>query len=102
MFEHSSFFLFLLGHSLGSHTCAYASNGINNQMGRISGLDPAGPFFQGRDLAVRLDKSDAKFVDVIHTNTEIAFTMGLGSEDPSGHIDFFVNGGKHQPGCPTM
>lgn len=89
------------GHSLGAHTCAYASNGINHQMARISGLDPAGPFFEGKHSAVRLDQKDAKFVDVIHTNTEIALGIGLGSKDPSGHVDFYVNGGKHQPGCPS-
>ncbi|UJR19751.1 hypothetical protein I4U23_022884 [Adineta vaga] len=91
-----------IGHSLGAHTCGYASNGINNQIGRISGLDPAGPFFEGKPTSVRLDQKDAKFVDVIHTNTEIALGIGLGSKDSSGHIDFYVNGGKQQPGCPSI
>lgn len=91
-----------LGHSLGAHTCGYASFEISRQMARISGLDPAGPFFDGKVVAVRLDQSDAKFVDVIHSNTEIALGIGLGSKNPSGHVDFYVNGGKQQPGCPTM
>ena len=43
---------------------------------------------------VRLDKSDADFVDVIHTD------MGaLGTTDKSGHLDFYPNGGIKQPGC---
>ncbi|CAF3013108.1 unnamed protein product [Rotaria sp. Silwood2] len=91
-----------IGHSLGAHTCALASNIIDNQMARISGLDPAGPLFEGKDIVVRLDKNDAKFVDVIHTNTEIAFGIGLGSNQPSGHVDFYANGGQHQPGCPSV
>ncbi|CAF3266545.1 unnamed protein product [Rotaria sp. Silwood2] len=91
-----------LGHSLGAHTCGYASNEINRQMARISGLDPAGPFFEGKTAPVRLDQSDAKFIDVIHSNTEIALGVGLGSDDPSGHVDFYVNGGKQQPGCPSV
>ncbi|CAF4941656.1 unnamed protein product, partial [Rotaria socialis] len=41
------------GHSLGAHTCGLASNAINNQMARISGLDPAGPLFEGKDVVLR-------------------------------------------------
>lgn len=32
------------------------------------GLDPAGPLFQYTPTMVRLDPSDAKFVDIIHTH----------------------------------
>jgi len=94
--------LFFLGHSLGAHTCATASNTIDNQMARISGLDPAGPYFEGKVSSVCLDQKDAKFVDVIHTNTDIALGVGFGSSDPSGHVDFYVNGGQYQPGCPSV
>lgn len=79
-----------------------ASNVINNEMARISGLDPAGPLFQGKHEAVRLDQNDAKFVDVIHTNTEVALGVGFGSSESSGHLDFYVNGGQEQPGCPSL
>ena len=75
---------------------------MNNRLSRISGLDPAGPLFSGKKAAVRLDETDALFVDVIHSNTEIALGMGLGSSDLSGHIDFYVNGGQSQPGCPSV
>lgn len=34
-----------------------------------SGLDPAEPCFQGLPEEVRLDPSDAMFVDVIHTDS---------------------------------
>ena len=34
----------------------------------LTGLDPAGPFFNDAWTAYRLDKNDADFVDVIHTN----------------------------------
>lgn len=33
------------------------------------GLDPAQPYFQGTPPIVRLDKGDATFVDVIHTDS---------------------------------
>lgn len=34
----------------------------------VKGLDPAGPYFEGTPPEVRLDPSDANFVDVIHSN----------------------------------
>lgn len=34
-----------------------------------SGLDPAQPYFQGTPIEVRLDKTDAEFVDIIHTDS---------------------------------
>ncbi|CAF4626709.1 unnamed protein product, partial [Rotaria sp. Silwood2] len=91
-----------IGHSLGAHTCGYTSNAVDNQLSRISGLDPAGPFFSGKKIVVRLDKDDAKFVDIIHSNTEIALGLGLGITDESGDIDFYANGGQTQPGCPSI
>lgn len=36
--------------------------------GFFLGLDPAGPYFEGTPPEVRLDPSDASFVDVIHSN----------------------------------
>lgn len=46
-----------------------------------------------------LSKSDADFVDVIHTNGRKTINMGLGLYEPMGHVDFYPNGGKTQPGC---
>ncbi|NXQ23543.1 LIPP lipase, partial [Alaudala cheleensis] len=66
----------------------------------LSGLDPAQPYFQDTPIEVRLDKSDAAFVDVIHTDTAptIPF-LGFGMSTPVGHIDFYPNGGVQMPGC---
>lgn len=80
-----------IGHSLGAHICGFASK--IKRIGRISGMDPAGPLFKGNPVESRLDKSDADFVDIIHTDAE------LGIQDPIGHIDFYPNGGKKQNGC---
>lgn len=39
-----------------------------DKCGVFLGLDPAGPYFEGTPPEVRLDPSDADFVDVIHSN----------------------------------
>ncbi|KAH9383068.1 hypothetical protein HPB48_023790 [Haemaphysalis longicornis] len=57
----------ILGHSLGSHIAGYAGQKLRN-LGRITALDPAQPFFEGMSPLVRLDPSDAQFVDAIHTD----------------------------------
>lgn len=63
-------------------------------------LDPAQPYFQGTPVEVRLDKSDALFVDVIHTDMLPTIPyLGFGMSDPIGHLDFFPNGGETMPGC---
>ncbi|XP_054152605.1 pancreatic triacylglycerol lipase-like [Oppia nitens] len=92
----------ILGHSLGAHIAGYAGQRLNGTIGRITGLDPAGPDFQGlTNPAVKLDPTDAIFVDAIHTNANPLITdFGLGNYDTLGHLDFYPNGGNHQPGCP--
>lgn len=52
------------------------------------------PGFTTVGISDKLDKSDAQFVDVVHTN---AFFQGQIQE--SGHVDFYLNGGVIQPGC---
>lgn len=90
----------LMGHSLGAHVAAYAGKFLNGKLGRITGFDPAGPYFEHLPPAARLWYTDALFVDSIHTDsrTEI-LTLGLGMEETYSHIDFYVNGGNYQPGC---
>ncbi|XP_047119445.1 pancreatic triacylglycerol lipase-like isoform X1 [Schistocerca piceifrons] len=88
----------LVGHSLGAHISAFASNHLQDATGsrvrRITGLDPALPFFATLKSSWKLDPSDADFVDAIHTNAGV-----FGKIEPSGHADFYVNGGTHQPAC---
>jgi len=42
------------------------------------GLDPAGPYFENTDPKVRLDSTDALFVDVIHTDGSNNLLLGFG------------------------
>ncbi|BFZ16541.1 hypothetical protein BsWGS_19580 [Bradybaena similaris] len=88
----------IMGHSLGSHICGYAGERIPG-LGRITGLDPAGPYFENTDPVVRLDPSDAVFVDVIHSDAKSLLQLGFGITEPVGHSDFYPNLGHDQPGC---
>ena len=62
-----------------------------------AGLDPARSW-PLNDTDNRLDITDADFVDIVHTN---------GGTNPDnraifnaiGHVDFYANGGRYQPGC---
>ncbi|XP_072044729.1 pancreatic lipase-related protein 2-like [Amphiura filiformis] len=84
----------LIGHSLGAQTAGLASGHLSGKIGRISGLDPAKPNFEGKDRVCRLDETDATLVDVVHTDIE-----KFGTNEKSGDIDFWPNGGLSQPGC---
>ncbi|XP_065226686.1 pancreatic triacylglycerol lipase-like [Planococcus citri] len=94
----------IIGFSLGAHIAGYAGRAIQKvrvKIGRITGLDPASPLF--RELLSSslspLNKNDAKFVDIIHTDGARFLTEGLGIFKPIGHVDYFPNGGFDQPGC---
>ena len=63
---------------------------------RIAGLDAAGPAFEGQDPRLRLDPTDACYVDAIHTDGD-----KLGIKMAVAHDDFYPNGGDDQPGCES-
>lgn len=89
----------LLGISLGAHIAGWAGKYFHryksHSIGRITGLDPAGPCFSYAFHDQRLDKMDAKYVDVVHSNMLVQ-----GVIEPLGHADFYINGGgPQQPGC---
>ncbi|XP_012282290.1 pancreatic triacylglycerol lipase [Orussus abietinus] len=96
--------LHLVGHSLGAHVSGFAANAFSKQQDkwkikRITGLDPAQPCFKTGNASMQLDRTDAPFVDIIHTNGRALSNLGLGLPEPIGHADFYPNGGKRQPGC---
>ncbi|XP_014336556.1 pancreatic triacylglycerol lipase isoform X1 [Bos indicus x Bos taurus] len=99
-FEYSLSDVHIIGHSLGAHAAGEAGRRTNGAIGRITGLDPAEPCFEGTPELVRLDPSDAQFVDVIHTDAAPMIpNLGFGMSQVVGHLDFFPNGGKEMPGC---
>ncbi|CAK9817776.1 Pancreatic triacylglycerol lipase [Anthophora plagiata] len=98
----------VIGFSLGAHVAGCASEILKKRkilLGRITGLDPASPFFRNhlfREKSRKLDATDAQLVDVIHTDGSEDFADGFGLLKPLGHIDFFPNGGREQPGCSDV
>ncbi|KAL7287238.1 hypothetical protein TKK_0018370 [Trichogramma kaykai] len=97
--------LHFVGHSLGAQMSGITAHLLKSHnyftVKRITGLDPAQPCFKGVHLSLRLDKEDAEFVDVIHTQTgkRVAGVEPLGLRERAGHVDFYVNSGVNQLAC---
>lgn len=74
--------LTLIGHSLGSHLAGLTAKKLNftQKVGTIIGLDPASPGFSVSNIENRLDKSDADYVLIIHTDIAM-----YGMIEPIGH-----------------
>ncbi|KAF2895403.1 hypothetical protein ILUMI_10772 [Ignelater luminosus] len=93
--------LHLVGHSLGAQVAGIAGYLVQQKcqgtIGRITGLDPAGPMFQQNKKPYRLDSEDALLVDVIHTNQGQFGYIGK-----CGTVDFYPNCGEDQPNCFVM
>lgn len=88
--------MLVTGHSLGAHVAGFTGKQLPEKyrLGTIIGMDPAGPLFLTVKPSGRLDKSDADYVFVIHTNG-----AQLGLFKPIGNADLYFNNGLMQIGC---
>lgn len=87
----------LIGHSLGAQITGLVGGALDGKLKAIYGLDPAGPAFTfpfDVGAAKRLDKTDAQYVQCIHT---ARLTLGVNSN--CGHGDFYPDSGFKLPGC---
>lgn len=111
----------LIGHSLGAHIAGFVGKDLGGRVGRITGLDPAGPSFDSFHKDQRLDRGDARLVEILHTNAGQmkyikaisgllmhAFTSASSTSETTawfginkklGHIDYYANNGRVQEGC---
>lgn len=85
----------IIGHSYGAHCAGFTGKYVQNgKVNKIVGLDPAYPFFDYGRPDRRLASTDAVYVESIQTSAGI-----LGFLEPIGHVTFYPNGGRSQPGC---
>jgi len=92
----------LIGHSLGAHFVGHLGRELainRTSIGRITGLDPAKPYFDITDGSNRLQFDDADFIDIVHTNSGELYEGCLSFPENMGDVDFYPNGGSHQVGC---
>jgi hypothetical protein len=84
------------GHSLGAHVCGHTGMKMSahQPLGRVTGMDPAGPTFEGSaDKTIGLNPTSATLVDILHTSWDLGTTRDI------GHLDLYPNSGENQPGC---
>lgn len=93
----------VVGHSLGAHVAGFLAKKVQEmglgKLKRVTGLDPAQPFFDLAGPPERIDKTDAEFVQIVHTNSGMIWDGCLSIKKSLGHVDFYPAGGVHQPGC---
>lgn len=84
---------------MGAHLAGLIGRTVDRnagqKLGRVTGLDPAEPYFDSAPLESRIQANDADLVDIIHTS------LWYNVQEPLGQIDFYPNGGGlfNQPGC---
>ncbi|XP_055677551.1 vitellogenin-1-like [Lutzomyia longipalpis] len=89
----------IIGHGIGAHVAGsigqYFIRETKMLLPRITGLDPARPCLNRCEVPFKIQRGDAKFIDIIHTNPG-----GYGMADPIGDADFYVNEmSATMPGC---
>ncbi|EEC16300.1 lipase, putative, partial [Ixodes scapularis] len=91
-----------IGNSLGGQVPGFFGKHFKKctgqMIGRISANEPAAPLFE--DTGVFVSYKDATFVDAVHTTGGASYPLReIGMFEPIGHVDFYPNYAKRQPGC---
>ncbi|KAH8412117.1 hypothetical protein KR222_011879, partial [Zaprionus bogoriensis] len=86
--------MYLIGHSLGAQIAGSAGKRLKpERYNTIFALDPAGPTFRHRSAEFRIDPSDARYVESMHTSGNFGFLR------PTGSATFYPNFGLYQRNC---
>ncbi|XP_030377233.1 phospholipase A1 2 [Scaptodrosophila lebanonensis] len=86
--------MYVIGHSLGAQIAGAAGKRLKpEQYNTIFALDPAGPKFRQKGAEFRIDPTDAKYVESMHTSGNFGFLR------PTGHATFYPNYGLYQRNC---
>ncbi|EDW03519.1 phospholipase A1 [Drosophila grimshawi] len=86
--------MYVIGHSLGAQIAGSAGKFLKpDQYNTIFALDPAGPSFRDRSPQFRIDASDARYVESMHTSGNFGFLK------PTGRATFYPNYGLYQRSC---
>jgi hypothetical protein len=92
-----------VGQSLGVHVAGSAGynveQNLGSKIGRVTGLDAAGPFMSLLRYQDRISPDKGTFVDLIHTSVDF-----FGTPIALGTADFYANGGSAvaQSECFTL
>ncbi|XP_049823455.1 inactive pancreatic lipase-related protein 1 isoform X2 [Aethina tumida] len=89
--------LHIVGHGMGAHIAGYVGATCDVGVDKITALDPTGLKFAGMPDAVRLNPNNAIFVEVLHTDASDSLSQG--TKFQFGHVDYYLNEAKTQPGC---
>lgn len=86
--------IYFIGHSLGAQIAGSAGKRLSpDKINTIFALDPAGPKFRHRSAEFRIDPTDAKYVESMHTSANFGFRR------PTGSATFYPNYGAYQRSC---
>ncbi|CAG9759294.1 unnamed protein product [Ceutorhynchus assimilis] len=84
----------MVGYSLGAQVCGAIGKNLHGRIGVLTALDPPSFLFAPYNRDDSIHKTDAQYVQVIHTTNKL-----YGMSGAVGHSDFYPNGGERQPGC---